>query len=135
MLPCPPPADLPNSDIEPRPSALRVDSLPSEPPGKPTNTGVGSLSLFPGIFPTQEWNQDLLHCRQILYQLSPGKPIAIWYSSNDHQTLKLILHMDVQFSYGCVYVCVCVCVCGGGYTGLLTLASELSPCYTSLFLK
>ena len=25
-----------------------------EPPGKPKNTGVGSLSLFQGIFPTQE---------------------------------------------------------------------------------
>ena len=34
------------------------------------NTGVGSLSLLQGIFPTQESNQDLLHCRLILYQLS-----------------------------------------------------------------
>ena len=34
------------------------------------NTGVGSLSLLQGIFPTQELNQGLLHCRQILYQLS-----------------------------------------------------------------
>ena len=34
------------------------------------NTGVGSLSLLQGIFPTQESNQSLLHCRQILYQLS-----------------------------------------------------------------
>ena len=33
-------------------------------------TGVGSPSLLQGIFPTQELNQDLLHCRQILYQLS-----------------------------------------------------------------
>ena len=33
------------------------------------NTGVGSLSLLQGIFPTQESNQGLLHCRQILYQL------------------------------------------------------------------
>ena len=48
---------------------MQVDSLLSEPPGKPKNTGVGSLSLFQGIFPTQESNQDLLHCRQILYQL------------------------------------------------------------------
>ena len=32
-------------------------------------TGVGSLSLLQGIFPTQESNQGLLHCRQILYQL------------------------------------------------------------------
>ena len=34
------------------------------------NTGVGSLSLLQGIFPTQELNQGLLHCRRILYQLS-----------------------------------------------------------------
>ena len=34
------------------------------------NTGVGSLSLLQGIFPTQGSNPDLPHCRQILYQLS-----------------------------------------------------------------
>ena len=34
-LPCPPPGDLPNPGIEPRYPALQVDSLPSEPPGKP----------------------------------------------------------------------------------------------------
>ena len=34
-LPCPPPGDLPNPGIEPRSPALQVDSLPSEPPGKP----------------------------------------------------------------------------------------------------
>ena len=33
-------------------------------------TGVGSLSLFQRIFPTQESNRGLLHCRWILYQLS-----------------------------------------------------------------
>ena len=39
------------------------------------NTGVGSLSLLLGIFPTQGSNQDLLHYRQILYQLShKGSP-------------------------------------------------------------
>ena len=32
--------------------------------GKPKNTGVGSLSLFQGIFPTQESNGGLLHCRR-----------------------------------------------------------------------
>ena len=37
------------------------------------NTEVGSLSLLQQIFPTQESNQDLLHCRQIFYQLNcPG---------------------------------------------------------------
>ena len=39
------------------------------------NTGVGSLSLLKGIFPTQGSNPALLHWRQILYQLSyPGSP-------------------------------------------------------------
>ena len=51
-------------------SRIAADSLPAEPPGKPKNTGVGSLPLLQGIFPTQELNQGLLHCRQILYQLS-----------------------------------------------------------------
>ena len=44
--------------------------LPVEPQEKTKNTGVGSLSLFQGIFPTQESNRGLLHCRQILYQPS-----------------------------------------------------------------
>ena len=50
---------------QPRSSALQVDSLPAEPQGKPKNAGVGSLSLLQRIFPTQESNQGLLHCRHI----------------------------------------------------------------------
>ena len=39
------------------------------------NTGVGSLSLLQGIFPTQRLNPGLPHCRQILYQLThQGSP-------------------------------------------------------------
>ena len=54
---------------------LQADSLPAETQGKPKNTGVGSLSLLQGIFLTQELNWGLLHCRQILYQLSyQGSP-------------------------------------------------------------
>ena len=34
------------------------------------NTGVGSLSLLQGIFPTQGSNPGLPHCRRTLYQLS-----------------------------------------------------------------
>ena len=42
-------------------------------PGK--NTGVGSLSLLQGIFPTQISNPGLPHCRRILSQQShKGKP-------------------------------------------------------------
>ena len=44
--------------------------MPAEAQEKPKNTGVGSLSLLQWIFLTQESNQDLLHCRRILYQLS-----------------------------------------------------------------
>ena len=41
------------------------------------NTGVGSLCLFQGIFPTQGLNPTLPHCRQIHYQLShKGSPIT-----------------------------------------------------------
>ena len=39
------------------------------------NTGLGSLSLLQGIFPTQGSNPGLQHCRWILFQLShQGSP-------------------------------------------------------------
>ena len=42
--------------------------IPWNSPGQ--NTGVGSLSLLQGIFPTQGSNPGLLHCGLIIYQLS-----------------------------------------------------------------
>ena len=53
--------------------SLRLHGLysPWNSPGQ--NTGVGSLSLLQGIFPTQGLNQGLLLCRQILYLLIPGR--------------------------------------------------------------
>ena len=54
----------------PKSPVLEADSLPAELQGKPKNTGVGSLSLLQGIYPTQESNRGLLHHRRILYQLS-----------------------------------------------------------------
>ena len=92
-LPRPPPGDLSIPGTEPRSPTLQADSSPSEPPGKPTNTGVGILSLLQGIFPTQELNQGLLHCRQILYQLNyQGSPEQIY------QVFKIVrlLEMKVQ---------------------------------------
>ena len=56
--------------IKPRSPALQVDSLPAELKGKTKNIGMSSLPLLQWIFPTQESNWGLLHCRQILYQLS-----------------------------------------------------------------
>ena len=40
------------------------------PHGLSQNTGVGSISLLRGIFPTQGLNSGLPHCRWILYHLS-----------------------------------------------------------------
>ena len=89
------------------------------------NTGVGSLSLLQGIFPTQEWNLGLLHCRWSLYQLSyqgspemgEGAPKCV--TAENEKALKLVnlewcwlskkmikvakwsksCHMDKQFDF------------------------------------
>jgi len=45
-----------------------MDCSPWNFPGQ--NTGVGNCSPLQGIFPTQGSNPGLLHCKQILYQLS-----------------------------------------------------------------
>ena len=66
-LPFPPPEDLPDPGI--KSTSLispALGSLPSEPPGKPKTTGVSS----PGELPYPGIELGLLHCRQILYQLS-----------------------------------------------------------------
>ena len=87
-LPWPPLGDLPNLGIKSRSPALQIDSLPSEPLGKPKNTGLVSLSLLQWLFPTQESNWGLLHCRHIIYQLSyEGSPILFSVQSLSHVLL------------------------------------------------
>ena len=91
-LPCPPSGDLLNPWIEPRSPTLQLDSLPSEPPGKPIKNGVGSLSHLQGIFLPQESNQGLLHCRLLLYQLSyQGSPYELVQHSPNFCYLNLNL--------------------------------------------
>ena len=66
--------------IESESHSVMSDSLqphglysPWNSPGQ--NSGVGSLSLLQGIFPTQGSNPGFPHCRQILYPLShKGSP-------------------------------------------------------------
>ena len=49
------------------------------------NTGVGSLSLLQGIFPSQGLNPSLPHCGWVLYQLCyQGSPFVIWMWPNYH---------------------------------------------------
>ena len=68
------------------PNSLRSHGLysPWNSPGQ--NTGVGSLFLLQGIFPTQESNPGLLHCRRILYQLNHREA----HTSIKKHNLKLI---------------------------------------------
>ena len=94
--------NLPSLGIEPRSPPLQADSLPSEPPGKPKNTGVGTLSLLKGIFLTQKSNQGLLHCRWILYQLSYQGSLKSLIS-----IYKMYMWFPVYILYPCVYVCQC----------------------------
>ena len=85
------PGDLPNPRTEPRSPTLQVDSLPVEPQGKTKHTGVGSLSLLQWIFPTQESNPGLPHCKWILYQLShQGSPSAKKVQFSSLQSLSRV---------------------------------------------
>ena len=70
-------------------SHVQLFATPWTSPGQ--NTGVDSLSLLQGIFPTQGSNPGLLHCRRILYKLSHmGSPVIVeWvdypFSSGSYQ--------------------------------------------------
>ena len=93
------PWDVPNPGVKPRSPALRADSLPAEPQGKPENTGVRSLSLLHQIFPTQESNLGLLHCRWVLYQLSyvrsPYYCIYTYFKKTEYKN-----YCDSRFCFG-----------------------------------
>ena len=51
------------------------------------NTGVSSLSLLQGIFPTQGWNPGLPHCRWSLCQLNHYQP---YFSKINLKKIKAI---------------------------------------------
>ena len=98
--------DLPNPGIKPRSPALQADSLSTELQGKPKETRVGSLSLLQGIFPTQELNWGLLHCRWIFYQLSnQGSPSKKknrqrYYNKHCvHLSLKVVIFCQFYFIF------------------------------------
>ena len=58
---------------DPMDCSLPVSSVHGDSPGQ--NPGLDCHALLQGIFPTQELNPGLLHCRQILYSLShQGSP-------------------------------------------------------------
>ena len=90
---------FPNQGLEPRSPTLQADSLPAEPPEKPKNTRVGSLSLLQGILWIQESNQGLRHCSLILYQLSP----RTLHNMSPHLTLSQMGRKSLKlWRTGCV---------------------------------
>ena len=63
-------------------------------PGK--NTGVGCHFLLQGIFPTRGSNPGLLHCKQILYQLSyEGRP----YKDMSVTIIKICFYLILSWHY------------------------------------
>ena len=70
------------------PSSLLLHGLYSPWNSSGQNTGVGSLFLLQGIFPTQGSNSGFPHCRWILYQLShKGSPSKFHNVFTDVSTL------------------------------------------------
>ena len=81
-LPCPPPGESSQPRDWTQFPTLQADSLPSEPPGKSKNTGMGSLFLLQGFFLTQESRSPALQADSLPAEL-PGKPscLRVWAKS------------------------------------------------------
>ena len=103
---------------------LRSQGLHSPWNSPDQNTREGSLSLLPGIFPSQGQNPGLPHYRRILYQLShKGSPrilewaaspfssgssqlknrtgVILWYMSSLHRSYFMGLSFDFSVNLNC----------------------------------
>ena len=89
-LPCHPPGDLPDPGIEPRSPTWQVDSLPSEPPGKPW-----SLLIFMSIKSVMLSNHLIL-CHLLLLLPSVITSIRVFFSES---ALCIRCPMDWSFSF------------------------------------
>ena len=99
-LPCPSPGNLPNPRIKTGSPALQVDSLPSEPPGRPMCSQVsydsvtGSISLPFGCSLTKL----ILFCFDfIIYLFLTGGIIALQYCAG-------FWHTSIQISHSYIYM-------------------------------
>ena len=126
-LPFPSQGILPDPGIEPRSPALQMDTLPSSHQGSPNvkvKVAQSCLTLcnpwtiqstefsrpeywsgqpFPsqGIFPTQGSIPCLLHCRQILHQLShKGSPTSLQGNTNQNFKIQHLYLLGWQRSKG-----------------------------------
>ena len=78
-LPLPSSEDLPDPGIKPGSPALQAAALPSEPPGKSKNTGVGSLSLLPNVFHDFGYTATLGQAQREMTRLS----LHIWWTEKE----------------------------------------------------
>ena len=88
---------LHHPEIKPRSHTWQADSLPSEPPGKPKNTGVGSLSLLQGIFPAR--NQTAVSCIASVFFTSWATREAYYLKIVGHLSHDLILALSQAVKY------------------------------------
>ena len=105
-----------------RPHRLKPTRLlqPWDSPGK--SAAVGYHLLLQGIFPTQRSNPGLLHCTQILYQLSHmGSPV-----SAIHQCKSVIITYVYIYTYTYLHPHSTLCVVTVRQAGLLFLCSSSS---------
>ena len=58
---------------------------------------MGSLSILQWIFPTQESNWDLLHCRRILYQMSYQESPSLKRDQSSTKKITFILCTTKQY--------------------------------------
>ena len=75
-------------DWRPRGSSVHGDS-----PGK--NAGMGCHTLLQGIFPTQELNPGLPHCRRILYYVSHQGTTRLLPSNACFPVQKILHRLEV----------------------------------------
>ena len=133
------PGDLPNPEIKLRSPELQMDSLPAEPQGMTKNTGVGGLSLLQQTFPMQESNRSLLHCRQILYQLSyQGSPIQgpskaqfkyhLFHNISPSSSVKFVFFLSILFFFNfCLFLAVLGLCCWVGFSRVV-MSGGYSSC-------
>ena len=73
------------------------------------DTGVGCHFLLQGIFPTQGWNPNLLHCRQLLYHLShQGCIVRLkWWTIVEKMKFHKDTYNDIYIQIDSAFICLC----------------------------
>ena len=98
------------------PTLCNTMNCPWNSPGQ--STGVGSLSLLQGIFPTQGSNPGIPHCGQILYQLShKGSP----------RTLEWVAYPFSSGSFWPMNRTRVSCIAGRFFTNWAIRKAQLDP--------